>query len=240
MLNVAELRKETDKPVVAIVEAALRELLKGAKTGRGSVTVMTLKAGTGYDPKSERDGKLEKEALIGIAARVFKRCEPFAPTLERYSTFHIDSRDGEEHREQGFNLVIHWGQDMIARLDQLGIDALAAAVRDTVEEIEHAVATASKAILDKLEAEANAQAKANQDSAIAMVLKRDQDFHPPAAAPLDLKHCEVSWLGPVASAVWEACADLNPTLECWSMDGGVDRTGERNCPERGVNIVIHW
>jgi hypothetical protein len=43
-----------------------------------------------------------------------------------------------------------------------------------------------------------------------MSLKAGVDFEGPSRVPIS--QITPAWLGPVAKAVWDACADFNPTL----------------------------
>ena len=46
-----------------------------------------------------------------------------------------------------------------------------------------------------------------------------------------------AWLGPVAKAVWDACANFNPTFDYWSRQEGDQRD---SYSVEGINIVVHW
>jgi hypothetical protein len=68
-----------------------------------------------------------------------------------------------------------------------------------------------------------------------MSLKAGVDFERPSSVPLS--QITPAWLGPVAKAVWEACANFKPTFEYWSRQEGDQRD---SYTVEGINIVVHW
>ena len=69
-----------------------------------------------------------------------------------------------------------------------------------------------------------------------MSLKPGTDFETPAGK--SIRNIEVSWLGPVAKAVWDACQSFKPSFEYWSHQES-DGRGDSWTVE-GINIIIHW
>lgn len=227
-------RRETSGKADTIFSNAIDHLAVEVAANRNYAVVMSLSKGTDYDAASVRNRRLEPTALTGVAARVFQRCQVFEPTLEYWSRVEGSQRD--EYTVEGFNIVLHWkdGDDLIERVERLGDTTTATTLRAAIERIEKAVTDKVKAILEQLQNKAMVQAKAGKDWAIVMALKEGADFTRPAGSRSD---CKPEWLGPVAKAVWEACADYNPELQYWSRVEGSQRD---EYTVEGYNIVIHW
>jgi len=228
-------QRETDEKAKRIFDEALRLLKVEVEAGRSFATVMSLKAGNDFDAAAMRNHTIKPEDLQGVAARIYNQCKVFEPTLEYWTREEGCQRDS--YTVEGFNLVIHWSDsdDLVRRVEQLGDSALTATIRRTIELVDKAVTDKAMTIIAQLDARATSQAKSGKDWAIVMALKNGVDFVRPAGA--SSKSCKPEWLGPVAKAVWDACADLAPTLEYWSHDAGDWRD---RWTEEGFNIVIHW
>lgn len=227
-------RRETSDKANAIFRTALSHLKVELAAGRSYAVVMSLKSGDDYT--AQRSKTLKPENLLGIAARVYKMCEVFDPTLEYWSRVEGCQRD--EYTVEGFNIVLHWtdADDLVARVGKLGDTAFARELQVSIEAAEAVIADKVKQILSGLQAKATVQAKAGKDWAIVMSLKAGTDFDKPAGSRED--QLKPEWLNPVAKAVYEACGDFNPTLEFWSREESDMRN--ESWTVTGFNLVIHW
>jgi hypothetical protein len=228
-------RRETSVKADSIFRSALDHLKVEVAANRNFAVVMSLKAGTDYTATGSIR-RLEPQALVGVAARVFKLCEVFDPTLEFWSREMGDQRDS--WTEQGFNIVLHWqdADDLVNRVSRLGDATLAVSLKSTIEQIDRAVTDKVRSILDQLKEKAMVQAKSGKDWAIVMSLREGADFTRPQGAS-STAECKAEWLGPVAKAVWDACGDFKPELQFWSREEGDQRD---SWTVEGYNIVIHW
>lgn len=231
-------RRETVDKANAIFRTALAHLKAELAAGRSYAVVMSLKQGEDYVfPAGVRSTKSCKpDYLTGVAARVYKMCEVFDPTLEYWSRVEGSQRD--EYTVEGFNVVLHWtdADDLIARVGKLGDDSFARELRASIEAAEAVIADKVRQILAGLKAKATVQAKAGKDWAIVMSLKSGTDFTKPERSGEEVLKPE--WLSPVAKAVFDACVDFNPTLEFWSREQSDMRN--ETWTETGFNLVIHW
>jgi len=211
---------------------AMQQLKTDVASGRQFSVAMSLKNGSDYEGKGRI---LRPEQLIGTAAAVYAKCQIFNPTLEYWSRYEGDQREG--YSVDGFNIVLHWSNidDLLAKLNTLNDDATANAIRQSIEAAQSAIADKAASILSQLKERATAQARSGKSWAIVMSLKAGVDFERPSHAPL--AQITATWLGPVAKAVWEACAQFNPTFEYWSRQEGDQRD---SYTVEGVNIVVHW
>ena len=211
---------------------AMQQLKTDVASGRQFSVAMSLKNGTDYEGKGKI---LRPEQLTGIAALVYAKCQVFDPTLEYWSRYEGDQRDG--YTVEGFNIVLHWSNvdDLLAKLSTLNDDTTISAIRQSIEAAQSAIADKAASILSQLKDRATAQARSGKSWAIVMSLKAGVDFERPSHAPL--AQITAAWLGPVAKAVWEACAKFNPTFEYWSRQEGDQRD---SYTVEGINIVVHW
>jgi hypothetical protein len=244
-----ELRKMTDEAIAGarrevadaanrIFQSALSHLKVELLAGRNYAVVMSLKAGVDYTEATRgRTGKsCNPPSLTGTGALVFKMCEVFSPTLEFWTREEGDQRDS--YTVEGFNIVLHWtdAADLLNRVERLGDTTLAGQLRAAIKQVEDAIADKVKRILAKLKETAAIQARAGKGWAIVMSIRNGTDFtRPDGVHRADV--CKPEWLGPIAKAVWDACADFAPALEYWSREEGDQRD---SYTVDGFNIVIHW
>jgi hypothetical protein len=211
---------------------AMQQLKTDVAAGRQFSVAMSLKNGTDYESKGRI---LRPEQLTGTAAQVYAKCQVFEPTLEYWSRYEGDQRDG--YTVDGFNIVLHWSNvdDLLAKLSTLNDDTTISAIRQSIEAAQSAIADKAASILSQLKERATAQARSGKSWALVMSLKAGVDFERPSRAPL--AQITPAWLGPVAKAVWEACSNFNPTFEYWSRQEGDQRD---SYTAEGINIVVHW
>ena len=211
---------------------AMQQLKADVSSGRQYSVAMSLKNGTDYENKGK---VLRPEQLTGTAALVYAKCLVFAPTLEYWSRYEGDQRDG--YTVDGFNIVLHWSNvdDLLAKLTTLNDDTTVNAIRQSIEAAQSAIADKAASILSQLKERATAQARAGKSWAIVMSLKAGVDFESPSHTPVS--QITEAWLGPVAKAIWQACAKFNPTFEYWSRQEGDQRD---SYTVEGINIVVHW
>jgi hypothetical protein len=230
-------KRETGEKALGIFQRGLDHLKVEMLAGRTFAVVMSLKSGTDFDSSLIRNKKsLEPSQLAGTAARVFKLCEPFSPTLEYWSKIEGCQRDS--YTVEGFNIVVHWtnADDLIARINGMGDKTLADSLKLAIQQAQSAVIDKAGAILNQLKAKALTQAAAGQDWAIVMSIKEGVDYHHPTGIAKS-RTCKPEWLGPVAKAVWDACQNYKPELQYWSKTEGDQRDSYE---VYGFNIVIHW
>ncbi|MBA4073852.1 MAG: hypothetical protein C0508_02355 [Cyanobacteria bacterium PR.023] len=215
-----------------IFRNAMQQLKTDVASGRQFSVAMSLKNGTDYEGKGKI---LRPEQLTGIAALVYAKCQVFEPTLEYWSRYEGDQRDG--YTVEGFNIVLHWSNvdDLLAKLSTLNDDTTISAIRQSIEAAQSAITDKAASILTQLKDRATAQARSGKSWAIVMSLKAGVDFEKPSHVPLP--QITAAWLGPVAKVVWEACAKFNPTFEYWSRQEGDQRD---SYTVEGINIVVHW
>ncbi|MDQ5935421.1 MAG: hypothetical protein QG574_2727 [Cyanobacteriota bacterium erpe_2018_sw_21hr_WHONDRS-SW48-000092_B_bin.40] len=215
-----------------IFRNAMQQLKTDVASGRQFSVAMSLKNGTDYEGKGKI---LRPEQLTGIAALVYAKCQVFEPTLEYWSRYEGDQRDG--YTVEGFNIVLHWSNvdDLLAKLSTLNDDTTISAIRQSIEAAQSAITDKAASILTQLKERATAQARSGKSWAIVMSLKAGVDFEKPSHVPLP--QITAAWLGPVAKVVWEACAKFNPTFEYWSRQEGDQRD---SYTVEGINIVVHW
>lgn len=216
-----------------IFRSAMQQLKTDVAAGRQFSVAMSLENGVDYESKISN--ALRPEQLIGVAALVYAKCLVFKPTLEYWSRQEGVQRD--EYTIDGFNIVIRWSNvdDLLAQLTTLNDDATASTIRQSIEAAQSAIAAKAASVLTQLKERATAQARSGKSSAIVMSLEAGVDFERPSHVPMS--QIAPTWLGPVAKAVWEACANFNPTFEYWSRQEGVQRD---SWTVEGINIVVHW
>lgn len=244
MITITELQKITAEAISSaqrqlaekkeqIFRAAMQQLKTDVTAGRQFSMAMSLKNGVDYESKISKS--LRPEQLTGVAALVYTKCLVFNPTLEYWSRYEGDQRDG--YTIDGFNIVLHWSNvdDLLAKLTTLNDDTTASAIRQSIEAAQSAITDKAASVLTQLKERATAQARSGKSWAIVMSLKAGVDFEGPSRVPVT--QITPTWLGPVAKAVWDACADFNPTFDYWSRQEGDQRD---SYTVEGINIVVHW
>jgi len=225
-----ELSDKKDK----IFRSAMQQLKADVTAGRNYSVAMSLKNGTDYTATSS-SRNLRPEQLTGVAALIYNECKAFAPTLEYWSRVEGCQRD--EYVVDGFNIVLHWTtvDDLLNKLGTLGDDTTAKAVREGIQAAQSAIADKAASILGQLKDKASIQARAGKSWAIVMSLKSGTDFTCPSGSRIT--QIQPEWLGPVAKAVWDACASFAPTFEYWSREEGDQRD---SYTVEGINVIVHW
>ena len=233
---ISSAQRETVAKTDQIFRAAMQQLKAEVTAGRQFSVAMSLKSGADYDLATTRSGKsLRPEQLSGVAALVFARCRVFEPTLEYWSRVEGSQRD--EYTVDGFNIVLHWSnvEDLLNKLGTLNDDGIARSIREGIQLAQEAIADKAASILSQLKEKATIQARSGKSFAIVMSLKAGTDFQCPTGARVT--QIQVEWLGPVAKAVWDACASFAPTFEYWSRVEGSQRD---EYTVEGINIIVHW
>jgi outer membrane murein-binding lipoprotein Lpp len=227
--------RELTAKTAQIFSAAMQHLKADVTAGRQFSVAMSLKAGDDYQTGTRSAKSLRPEQLTGVAALVYGKCRVFNPTLEYWSRVEGCQRD--EYTVEGFNIVLHWSNvdDLLAKLEGLNDDTTARAIREGILAAQSAIADKAAGILGQLKEKATIQARSGKSWAIVMSVKSGTDFDCPAGARIT--QIQPEWLGPVARAVWDACASFAPTFEYWSREEGDQRD---SYTVEGINIIVHW
>ncbi|MDX1986474.1 MAG: hypothetical protein SFV17_07290 [Candidatus Obscuribacter sp.] len=225
-------KQATSEKCEAIIKHAFQQLKIEAAAGRRHALVMSLEIGKDI-AQPAGGGPLTAAALQGVAARVWETLSVFEPTLEFWSKEEGHQRD--PYTVQGYNIVLHWqnSDDLLKRAAKLS-PALRENLEAVVRESNQKVQEAAAGILSQLKQRAVAQAQTGKSWAIVMSLSPGKDFQVPTGKKVS--QATASDLGPVATAVWEACSDFTPSLEYWSREEGQFDS----YTVEGLNIVIHW
>ncbi len=217
----------------AIIKHAFQQLKIEAAAGRRHAVVMSLEIGKDIAQPADGHGPFTAAALQGVAAKVWETLAVFEPTLEFWSKEEGQQRD--PYTVQGYNIVLHWqnSDNLLTRAAKLS-PALRETLEAVVRESNQKVQEAAAGVLSQLKQRAVAQAQAGKSWAIVMSLSPGKDFQMPPGKKVS--QATANDLGPVATAVWEACSDFAPTLEYWSREEGQFDS----YAVEGLNIVIHW
>jgi|GEM_PF-1283319 len=231
---ISSAKRELSAKKDQIFRSAMQQLKADVTAGRNFSVAMSLKSGNDYTGGTSARS-LRPEQLTGVAALIYNECKAFAPTLEYWSRVEGSQRD--EYTVDGFNIVLHWTtvDDLLAKLGTLGDETTAKAVRDGIAAAQSAIADKAASILGQLKDKASIQARAGKSWAIVMSLKSGVDFTCPPASRIT--QIQPEWLGPVAKAVWDACASFAPTFEYWSREEGDQRD---SYTVEGINVIVHW
>lgn len=213
----------------AIIKHAFQQLKIEAAAGRRHAVVMSLEIGKGIAQPAAGNGPFTAADLQGVAARVWETLSVFEPTLEYWS------KEGDPYTVQGYNIVLHWqnSDELLARAAKLS-PALRENLEAVVREINQKVQESAASVLSLLKQRAVAQAQTGKSWAFVMSLSPGKDFQVPPGKKVS--QASAKDLGPVATAVWEACSDFAPTLEYWSLE----EDQFNSCTVEGLNMVIHW
>lgn len=248
-ISAADLRQITNEAIssaqrelAARKEQVLRSVMDHLRVdviaGRQHSVAMSLKSGVDFETGAGTGQVLRADQLIGVAALVYQECSVFGPTLEYWSSTETTMYN-ERYAVSGFNIVLHWTdvEDLLTKLDSVSQNVTARSIRDGIVAAQSAIADKAASILGQLKDKAATQARAGKDWAIVMSLKAGADFECPSGKII--RQIQPEWLGPVAKAVWDACADFKPSFEYWSRQES-DYRDEGSWTVEGVNIIIHW